>query len=216
MNALGCDVSKWQPDFNWSVASARGIAFAFIKCTQGITTVDPYYAYNWRAARETDILTGAYHWYEPEIEPIRQLDYFTTALKSHALPPVVDLEDTQNITAAYRDNVHKFLVELEKCTGALPIIYTSSSYWELYFPHTLAPWAVEYPLWIANYRKDAGPLVPLPWAPTNWTFWQFTDKGHGPYYGTDPARSKQIDLDVYNGTVEELRAAYAAEGSGTE
>ena len=38
-----------------------------------------------------------------------------------------------------------------------------------------------------------------PWP--NWTLWQTTDKGDGLAYGCE---SKQVDMDQFNGTVEDL------------
>src|SRR3989304_316015 len=60
----------------------------------------------------------------------------------------------------------------------------------------------QYPLWIANYGVTK-PLVPKPW--TEWTFWQFTDKGDGSIYGVE---SKNIDLNYFNGDLASFRQRF--------
>ena len=53
-----------------------------------------------------------------------------------------------------------------------------------------------YPLWIAEYGVDQ-PKMPEGW--TQWHFWQYSDSGQ--VNGV----AGNVDLDVFNGTVEELK-----------
>jgi len=237
MNALGIDTSHWQGNVKWGTASARGIVFAYLKCTDGIKAADDCYAANWIEAGNWQILRGAYHWYRPGLNPMTQARWFCDNTLPGELPLAADVEDSApfipsatvalifnkamigaglkvrapaamgTVSKTYADALWLFLDELCQATGKKPVIYTALAYWETRLQAAAALWADAFPLWIANYRKDAGPLVPLPWCPTNWTFWQFaTAKGYGPKYGTNPITSKDIDLDVYNGDVVELAA----------
>ena len=201
-NLLGVDVSHWQGAMNWSKAAINQVHFAFIKCTQGIDFFDSRFTENWTGAGAARIWRGAYHWLEPELDPVDQADWFVDHFGTvQELEPVVDVEDSDNIPPDYETRLLIFLSRIEERTGGYrPIIYTRSSYWKVYLPNAL--WADAYKLWVANYREDSGPLVSLPWAPNRWWFWQFTSSANGPKYG---ASSQEIDLDVSNG--ELVRAA---------
>jgi hypothetical protein len=127
------------------------------------------------------------------------------------LPLVLDVEMRGN-----PDEVHNCLMEIERLFGKRPMIYTGQGIW-----NTLGntPWATDYPLWIANYLIEGTvrwreelvetvsqktPFLPTDWENTGWTFWQFTQRGHGPDFGLNWEKSKQIDLNVYSGTLGEL------------
>jgi hypothetical protein len=66
----------------------------------------------------------------------------------------------------------------------------------------------DWKLWIAQYPfswsgiDNKQPF--LPGGRIQWSFWQFTDDGKGVEYGL--ARANEGDLDVYNGTLEDLYA----------
>jgi lysozyme len=60
------------------------------------------------------------------------------------------------------------------------------------------------PLWLARYG-EAPPDVPQPWR--RWTLWQYTDGADGPEPRAVPGIGR-CDRDRFNGTGEELRAAW--------
>lgn len=136
------------------------------------------------------------------------VDYFAWPKNPHRYP-------VQTILA-YADRVQTFLAEVERLSGRIPIIYTAQAYWDTYLGAHAIDWADQYPLWLANYRKDAGPLVPPPWSPTGWAFWQYTDKGKGSKYGV---QALDVDLNVFNGDENNLRefiAQSADSGTGEQ
>ena len=59
----GIDVSKYQGDIDWPRVRASGVAFAFIKATEGGDHADERFADNWAAARAAGMPRGAYHYY---------------------------------------------------------------------------------------------------------------------------------------------------------
>src|SRR5262249_29965707 len=63
---------------------------------------------------------------------------------------------------------------------------------------------VNDPLWVANYTSGC-PKIPAPW--TNWVFWQYSESG------TTPGLTHAVDMDVFNGTFEQLKA-FANSGTG--
>jgi lysozyme len=205
MNKLGMDVSHWQTNMNWDISKAAGIEFAFIKATEGNTILDAYYPRNWYESNRVGIPRGAYHFYDYRVNPVTQACWFLekTQLDAGELGYVLDVEEIKvkkngvsikvKPPFTYAQDLKVFCETIQG--EHLPLmIYTGYFWWK---DHGLeaALWAKQYPLWIANYNNVA-PMVPLPWGPDSWTFWQFTDKGIGKLYGTD-ASSKQIDMDVW-------------------
>ena len=62
-----------------------------------------------------------------------------------------------------------------------------------------------YPIWVAHYTTKPKPAVPPGWQ--NWTFWQFSETGKVTGITTP------VDLDRFNGTLDQLRAL-GAPGAG--
>jgi hypothetical protein len=93
------------------------------------------------------------------------------------------------------------LNQVEATLGIVPTVYTSPGYWSEF--GTDAPQFARFSLWIAHYLV-AAPKVPRPWS--TWDFWQYTSNGHGPTFG---AESLDVDLNWYNGTVDDLYREFA-------
>ena len=49
----GVDVSSYQGDIDWDVLSSQGIEFAYIKATEGSSTVDRCFEANWKGASDS-------------------------------------------------------------------------------------------------------------------------------------------------------------------
>lgn len=198
---IGIDISHWDGAVDWDTAKRAGVSFAFCKASQGVDFVDEYFDRNQAEAARVGIPMGAFHYYLPYVPPINQALHFTAVAPACCgLPHVVDLEATRGISGNLGDQVRACLEEVEAQTGHRPIIYTSFDWWRQRIGDVA--WALDYPLWIANYRSQAGPLVPLPWHPLQWAFWQWTEKGNAARYGS---RKKSIDLNIANiGALEAL------------
>jgi lysozyme len=193
---IGVDVSHWQGDMNWETARDAGVRFAFIKATESDYHYDRLFNANRDGCKANGILWGAYHFYRFGVDPLKQAYHFLGMLGDQTgdLPPVVDVEDTDNPFNA--DDLKFFLDHIEAEIGVKPIIYTRSTYW----PGGVE-WAKHYMLWEAEYTGSAEgePNISPDWL--DWTFWQFTSKGTGATYG---ASSQYIDLNVFNGKLSEL------------
>lgn len=193
----GIDVSHHQGDIQWNKVKATDkqeypIRFVFMKATEGGDHKDHRFADNFRQAREVGLVRGAYHFYNPNTDPIRQADFFISQVKLEKgdLAPVLDIERKPRNKAQLQTDLVKFLNRLEQHYGVKPIIYTSYKY-KLNYLDT--PELSAYPLWIAHYYVDTlryeGP----------WQFWQHTD------YGTVPGIEENVDLNVFNGSWDELQ-----------
>ena len=192
----GIDISHHQGDIDWNAIKATEkqefpIRFVFMKATEGGDYKDRRYSDNYRQAGEMGLIRGAYHFYNPNTDPIRQAEFFISQaqLTKGDLAPVLDIERKPRDKAQLQADLLKFLNRLEQHYGIKPIIYTSYKYKERYLD------ALEfsaYPLWIAHYYVETlsyeGP----------WIFWQHTD------YGTVPGIENNVDLNVFNGTLDEL------------
>jgi lysozyme len=97
MVQLGCDVSFWQGIMNWLIAVRAGIQFAFIKCTDGTTIIDPQFKVNW-SGTYGKLPRGAYHFFRTNLDPIQQAKLFVETVWClqmgwGELSLVVDVED---------------------------------------------------------------------------------------------------------------------------
>jgi hypothetical protein len=88
------------------------------------------------------------------------------------------------------------------------VIALSPWFWQEYGADSVGYNA--YDLWIANYEVSK-PDVPEPW--TNWTFWQWTDKGDGHEFG---AESAGLDMIWYNGSWDDFVEQFGEIGEPPE
>ncbi|MES2828153.1 MAG: glycoside hydrolase family 25 protein [Bacteroidota bacterium] len=172
----GIDVSYYQGKIDWKQVKAMEeddvkINFAFIKATEGLFNVDPYFQRNWREAPKAGIICGAYHYLLPKKSGTWQAKFFLQTVKFEAgdLPPVCDIEELNGIPASkMRIQLREFLQFVERKTGVKAIIYTGLSFYKDY----LKGYFDEYPLWIAHYNQ---PRLKVATSVT-WHIWQHSDK----------------------------------------
>ena len=192
----GIDVSKYQGTIDWSQVATAGLSFVFIKASQGITSVDPELSANWSGAQTAGLLRGAYHFYQPGDDPTQQAQHFLATAPSGIgdLPPVLDIETAGSLSPAeIVQGVATWLDVVQKATGRAPILYTSPGFWKTLGATQLGA----YPLWVAEYGVSS-PIVPAGWS--RWTFWQYSESG------TVAGIQGAVDLDLFQGSLEELRA----------
>ena len=195
----GIDVSYAQGKIDWQkVAQMKEdsvhISFAFIKATEGLLTVDPYFKRNWREAPKVGIVCGPYHFFRANKNGTWQARFFlqNVNLEPGDLPPVVDVEQLDGTTPdKMRKELNAFLKKVESKTGVKPIIYTGLSFYKDY----LSGHFDSYPLWIAHYYREelkAG-------KDTNWWFWQHSDKAN------INGINHTVDFDAFKGDSLALR-----------
>jgi lysozyme len=172
----GIDVSYAQGKIDWQKVAQMTedsvrISFAFIKATEGLLTVDPYFKRNWREAPKEGIVCGPYHFFRAHKNGLWQARFFlqNVNLEPGDLPPVVDIEQLDGTSPErMRKELKAFLNKVEGRIGVKPIIYTGLSFYKDY----LSGHFESYPLWIAHYYREelnAG-------KETNWWFWQHSDR----------------------------------------
>lgn len=179
---------------NWTAVKGAGITFAFAKATEGSSISDPMFSTNWAGMKSAGLVRGAYHFFHADVDPDVQATFFlsTVGLVAPGDLLVLDLETANGQSeATIAAHAATFLAKIESATGRKPILYVS--------PGFLMNFAGmgSYPLWVANYGV-ACPDIPAAWS--TYTFWQNTGTGSlGPVTGA-------LDLDSFNGTLEELQA----------
>ena len=192
----GIDTSHHNGDIDWQKVQNNGIAFTFVKATDGLDYLDPTFTDHFAAARKAGLLRGAYHFYETNDDGAGQADWFikNVTLEPGDLPPVVDIE---RIKPPVKGDLHQqfetFLTRLETHYGRRPIIYTGPTFWE----HAMKDHFPDNQLWIAEYGVDQ-PTIPVEWA--SWSFWQYTEELSVPGVPT------KVDGTYFNGDHAHLRA----------
>ena len=188
----GVDVSSYQGDIDWDELSEQGISFAYIKATEGSSTVDRCFEANWNNSSNTDLRIGAYHFFSFESSGENQAKLFCDTVKAvpNMLPPVIDVEFYGRFHGAddiYVDAVKKELRSmvdiLTEHYGVKPSIYVSSETYNLIVRDDFP----DCGLW---YRSVYGPVP----KDVKWTIWQYSNrhvlKG---YSGTE----RYIDMNVF-------------------
>jgi lysozyme len=196
----GVDVSYYQGDISWPRVHRAGVTFAFIRAYDGIDVFDPKFVANWNGAKSAGILRGAYQYFRPDVSPIDQADALIRVLRMYGegeLPPVLDVETLDgralpDVAAAAKLWIDRVRAELH----VEPIVYTNYGMWRWRPATELGT----QPLWLAHYTTQC-PSIPGPWV--RWTFWQYTDAGRVPGIGGS------VDLDVFDGTLDDLRSRFA-------
>jgi len=194
----GLDISHYQGNIDWfelrqNRLTKFPIHFIFMKATEGGDHTDSTFVRNFNKAYEHGFIRGAYHFFSPNTDPMKQADFFirTVDLKPGDLPPVLDIEvrgkkKKEELQAALKI----WLKRIESHYGVKPIIYASYKFKMNYLSDSVFN---TYPYWIAHYYVDSVRYE------GKWDFWQHTDIGQVPGIQVD------VDLNVYNGAIEELQ-----------
>lgn len=193
----GFDISHHQGDINWEelqkVQDAPfPIRFVFMKASEGGDFSDTAFIRNFNCARQYGFIRGAYHFFNPKTDAARQADFFIRSVKLEPgdLPPVLDIEKVGNDEGKLRKGVKTWLRLIERHYHVKPILYASYKFKERYLNDLIFN---TYPYWIAHYYVDSVRYE------GEWRFWQHTDGG------SLPGIREQVDLNVFNGTLDELK-----------
>lgn len=193
----GIDVSHYQGNIDWNrlihnKETKFPIHFIFMKATEGGDLSDETFAGNFAQAQVHGFIRGAYHYFIPTTDAGKQADFFirNVQLSSGDLPPVLDVETTgRKSPQDLKKDVKTWLDRVEAHYGVKPILYTSYKFKKRYLSDSIFN---TYPYWIAHYYVDSVKYE------GKWHFWQHTDVGNV------PGIEEEVDLNVFNGTLEDL------------
>ncbi|MEL1243396.1 glycoside hydrolase family 25 protein [Flavobacterium sp. DGU11] len=193
----GIDVSHYQGRIMWdSLKQSKAefpMQFVFIRATAGSDVGDTEYERNWAGAKASGLIRGAYHYYRPDENSVKQAENFikTVKLSKGDLPPVLDIEKIPagQSMDSLKSGLKRWLTKVEKHYGVKPVLYSGESFYTDFLKEEFEG----YNLWIANYNFFEDEIH------KEWLFWQFTDKAsisgiEGP-----------VDVNIYNGNIGALR-----------
>ncbi len=193
---FGIDVSQYQGTIQWEevlhINDEFPIDFIYVRATMGEEGKDKKYTENWRAIKKKNKLRGAYHYFRPNENSIKQAKNFikNVDLDAGDLPPVLDIEEMPRNQSmdSLKIGLKRWLDQVEKHYQVKPVLYSGDKY----FADFLEKEFEDYTLWIANYNF----WVERP--KKHWNIWQFSEKGsvkgiNGP-----------VDLNMFVGNMEEL------------
>lgn len=193
----GIDVSHYQDNIDWELLrnaslGSSPVHFVFIKATEGVTIMDENFNLNFYEAKQNDFIRGAYHFFSPDVDPVKQARFFLKQvhLEPGDLPPVLDVEKVGELSdVQLKKAVKTWLDIVEKKYQVKPIIYTGYKFKMRYLNDSIFN---EYPYWIAHYYvKKLG-------YKGKWRFWQHTD------CGKVQGIKGNVDCNIFNGSLEEL------------
>lgn len=194
----GIDVSHHQGMIDWKMLTQTRqgkfpVHFVFMKASEGGDYGDKVFQANFDSAKVHGFIRGAYHFYNPKTDPIRQADFFINSVKldSGDLPPVLDIEKRADDEKILRRDLKIWLDKIEQHYKVKPILYTSYKFKTRYLNDSIFD---SYPYWIAHYYVDSVKYK------GDWKFWQHTD------VGTLPGIRGKVDLNIFNGSLEELHS----------
>ena len=194
---VGFDVSEYQGKIKWeevkTVEDTFKLSFVLIRATAGKNRLDTQFKTNWKQSKSNGFIRGAYHYYRPNENSIKQAENFIRYVKLEKgdFPPVLDIENlpkSQSIDSL-KVGLKRWLTKVEAHYKVKPIIYTGERYYKDFLKDDFK----EYQFWIANYNFFVENIK------DEWLFWQFTEKG------TIPGIEGPVDLNIYNGTPKMLK-----------
>lgn len=222
----GVDVSAYQGTIDWKKVRAAGFEFAYIKVTEGISYSSPTWKDQKAGARDAGLLVGPYHFDRPGRAALDQVGHFVQVSGTEwDLPHAWDTEVStgqDTLPAAQDKRIRGALDGLKDCLDIRPVLYSYPGFWMSLGAFGKDHYYEQYPLWIAHYLylgrdkkmvgqctapchhagpKFAKPMVPPPWK--KYAMWQV----HGDD-GRVPGVSGPCDINVFYGTMEDLRRLY--------
>lgn len=194
-STIGVDISAYQGDVDMKQLEEQGIAFVYMKATEGSAHQDEMFKTNWANAKETSMPSGAYHFFSYDSPGSAQAENFVNTVGKDMvgrLTPavVVDYYGDKEANPPEKEDVVRELAvcldTIEQQYGAKPLIYTRSDIYEKYLQGTFD----DYPYWISSL------YTPIDWEyHGDWYLWHFLNRGElAGYSGGD----RYIDLDVLN------------------
>jgi GH25 family lysozyme M1 (1,4-beta-N-acetylmuramidase) len=205
MRARGMDISHYQGDFKYK----GNRDFIIIKATEGWSWTDPRFEEYLPEVQRVPI-RGAYHYFRTGMDPLAQADFFWRTVKDHGFHFLaVDYEKTNNTLDEDGElNLWAFWLKLASLSNIPVVLYTSPYIFRDNLCKHNKGWE-SVPLWMAHWngldQENGSPTV---FDASGWLLWQWTNAGLGSMFGVS---SDTVDLDVYNGTVEEMRVRFIKE-----
>lgn len=220
--AHGLDISPWQETYDYSKTFGQ-VDFAIQKMTEG-TWWDSSYGKLWDLGTSQVSIRGMYHYQRSGVSWKAQADNILNMInrvspKIHIV--ALDIEKINNILdATYFADSGRILNYLSQNCDRKVIMYVNTDVFNTMYPKYFGlhdGWMFDYDMWLAQYWNITSPdkNPSLPSGRKDWKIWQYTDSGDSYDFidGVKMRRYGSPDLNVFNGTVEEMMVWAGIQGS---
>jgi len=203
-------------DIDWEkLATDRRVVAIIHRATIG-DRADRKYAERKIEAKKRGYKWGAYHFGKPG-DPIKQADFFLDTVKPAKDDLIaLDLESDDATKHMSFEDARVFIRRIREKTGRYPFVYANNlvtkAIADRYGDDDVF---ARTHLWYARFKKSVTDFPVGTWK--TYTIWQFSseincnpDHRDACLY-TVPGTAYDMDVDVYNGTIEELRSKWPFE-----
>ncbi len=189
------------------------------KATEGIDFVDPEYQTRKNIAKQKGYKWGSYHLLRKG-NTIEQAEFYLETVGRNNIDEItaLDVECTENSSCnvpKYRvsaDEIKIFLKYVKKKTGSYPIFYANQTVVkDLSENYPNDEILSKIPLWYARFKSNVTDFPGGIWK--TYTFWQFSSEincqPQKQCLYRVPGTLSDMDINVYNGTINELKKNWA-------
>lgn len=200
-------------DIEWDkLATDKRVVAIIHRATIG-DRVDRKYAERKIEAKQRGYKWGAYHYGKPG-DPIKQADFFLETVKPEKDDLLaLDLEsddDTKHMSFA---DARIFINRIKEKTGRYPLVYANNLVTKAINEQlTVDDVFTKTHLWYARFKRSVTDFPPGAWK--TYTIWQFSSEincnpaDRSACLYTVAGTEYDMDVNVYNGTIEELKAKW--------
>lgn len=188
---------------DWVQLSTEPRVAAIIhKSTSGTKEIDSAYLYRKQEAKSRGYLWGSYHWGVTG-KPEEQADhYIDTVAPTEDELIAIDLVDATSNKLMNADEALRFARRVRERIGRYPVLYTNHASAKLISTKYRNTDFAKMPLWYARFKGVVGDFPAEVWQ--SYTIWQFSSEIL--LQMNIPGTKADMDVNVFNGTVEQLRA----------
>lgn len=190
---------------DWDKLASEPRVIAVIhKSTIGTDRLDSAYFARKKEAIERGYLWGSYHWGVAG-NPEQQADYYIDKVKPEEDELIaLDLEDAASKKLMSADEAVRFIERVKQRVGRYPVLYTNHASAMLISSKYQGSAFSKTPLWYARFKSKVNDFPVGVWS--SYTLWQFSSeiKLQMPI----PGVKSDMDINAYNGTIEQLRATW--------
>ena len=210
--ALAIDPFEGNP-IDWDLLATDKRVVAIIHRATIGDRVDKKYAERKIEAKKRGYKWGAYHLGKAG-DPITQADFFLETVKPEKDDLLaLDLESTDAAKYMSFDDARAFIKRIREKTGRYPLVYANKLVTQTISEQFPADEVfTKTPLWYARFKSSVTDFPSGTWS--TYTLWQFSseinckavDRSSCLY--TVPGTGYDMDVNVFNGTIEELRSKW--------
>ena len=203
-------------NINWDKLATDTRVVAIIHRATIGDRADRKYAQRRDEAKQRGYKWGAYHYGKPG-NPIKQADFFLDTVKPDKDDLIaLDLESEDATKHMSFDDARIFIKRIKEKTGRYPFVYANNEVTKaISAKYGADDIFAQTGLWYARFKRNVTDFPPNTWR--TYTIWQFSSEqncsptNRGTCLYTVPGTEYDMDVDVYNGTIEELRRKWPFE-----